>query len=74
MQNLNTTAAGFFRFPARMAFRSLHMVRAERIECHAVGAMFRHRHTDVEPLKPLPVTMKSITLSRVPATRITVRV
>ncbi len=74
MQNPHTTTAGFFRFPARMVFRSLHLVRAERIACHAAGAVFRHRHADVEPLKPLPVTSGSTTLSRVPAARITVRV
>ena len=75
MQNLNTMGAGFFRFPARLLVcRSLRLVRAERIECHAPGTMFRHRHTDEEPVKPLPVTPKSVTLSRVPAARITVRV
>ncbi len=74
METLNTTAAGFFRFPTRMMVCPVRMVRAERIDCHAARALFRHRHADAEPVKTLPVTITTITQSRVPAARITVRV
>ena len=74
MGNVNTMAAGFFRFPARRVSRSLPVVRAERVECHATQALFRHRHAEPEPVKPLTVTSKGITPVRVPGARITVRV
>ena len=73
--NMNAAPAGFSRFPARMALRSLRVVRAERVEGHAPQALFRHRHTETEPLRMLPVVAKGVaTPSRVPAARITVRV